>query len=144
MSGRGLRIASGASDGRSELMMIPKPLRIALACVGLGILIGPALSADTHAPVWRHNVIVPMPKVDGEGYLPNATKRFFISGPQAVPDSTFRVMDLTGHVVYSGKLGDAAIDDMAASGEMVVAGDFSHIKKPGVYRIEVGNEVSAP
>jgi len=66
------------------------------------------------------------------GYYPGSVKEFVLADHSA---STFRVMDSLGEVVFNGKLQDRGSWD--ASGERVMSGDFSDLKTPGTYTIEI-------
>ena len=66
------------------------------------------------------------------GYYPSSVKEFILADHKA---STFRVMDSLGEVVFNGKLQDRGTWD--TSGEQVMSGDFSGLKTPGTYIIEI-------
>ncbi len=66
------------------------------------------------------------------GYYPSSVKEFILADHKA---STFRVMDTLGELVFKGKLQDRGTWD--TSGEQVMSGDFSDLKTPGTYIIEI-------
>jgi endoglucanase len=66
------------------------------------------------------------------GYYPSSVKEFILADHKA---SAFRVLDSLGEVVFSGKLQDRGT--WATSGERVMTGDFSDLKTPGSYIIEI-------
>ena len=66
------------------------------------------------------------------GYYPGSVKEFVLADKAA---SGFRVLDKQGEVVFTGELVDRGKWD--ASGEQVYTGDFSALKTPGTYRIEI-------
>lgn len=77
--------------------------------------------------------------VDQVGYLSKYDKVAMVSGN--MKENEFSVKDAwTDEVVYSGVL-TAPADD-AMSGEKVRKADFSAVRKPGLYKITVGNEES--
>jgi endoglucanase len=77
------------------------------------------------------------------GFQPRRTKlaTLAIRAGSADTENTFRVrVDGTGEVAFTGKLGAPTKDD--ASGDTVRQADFSALKAPGMYRIEVGGALS--
>ncbi len=73
-------------------------------------------------------------KVDQAGYLPTAAKVAIVAAK--APAESFVVKRASdGKVVFHGKLGAAAAD--ADSGDQVQVADFTKIKKPGAYFLEV-------
>jgi endoglucanase len=73
-------------------------------------------------------------KVDQAGYLPSAPKIAFVAAK--APATTFVVKRTTDDkVVFRGKLGAATAD--ADSGDTVQSADFSKVKKPGSYYLQV-------
>jgi endoglucanase len=73
-------------------------------------------------------------KVDQAGYLPAAPKIAFVAAK--APATTFVVKNTTDDkVVFKGQLGKAAAD--ADSGDQVQPADFSKLKKPGTYYLQV-------
>jgi endoglucanase len=73
-------------------------------------------------------------KVDQAGYLPNAPKVAIVVSKNASGEFTLR-NSAGGAVAFKGKL-SAAVDD-ADSGDHVQAADFSALKKPGKYYLDV-------
>ncbi|MGA2448917.1 MAG: glycoside hydrolase family 9 protein [Polyangiaceae bacterium] len=92
------------------------------------------------------NPVIGTPKVNQVGYLPSAGKAFHITvGAPAQPGDTFSVLDaVTGQAVMAGALASSAVDDTTASGESVLAGDFSSLTTPGQYMISVDGAQSPP
>jgi len=74
------------------------------------------------------------------GYLPRAGKRFLVANPGMQHD--WAVLDGTGKAVLQGHLSPMGAWD--ASGDTMASGDFSRLEKPGRYRINVGDSLSAP
>lgn len=66
------------------------------------------------------------------GYAPDAKKIAFFHGE--VMDTQFRVVNEDGKVVYRGEIGNMV--ENKAAGEYTFLGDFSKVKKDGVYHIE--------
>jgi endoglucanase len=92
------------------------------------------------------NVILEGPKVNQLGYLPEAAKYFVVS---EVPGGlkkgdAFKVLDAKGKTAFTGTLKADALDDKAATGEKVFRGDFSGLKKPGLYTVEIKGLKSHP
>jgi len=97
---------------------IMRPLLLLLTCAA-------ALSADPP---------VDDIKVDQAGYLPTAPKIAFVAAK--APARTFVVKNTTDDkVVLKGELGKAVAD--ADSGDQVQPADFSKLKKPGTYYLQV-------
>jgi len=123
--------------------MIPTA-RWGLAAALLGVLValpgsGPTLAGTEDAMGPLHQ-----PKVNQLGYLPDAEK-YFCSAAEAAPaGSAFPVVDTDDVEVLSGVLPDAAIDDMAVSGEHVHRVGISGLRTPGTYRVKVGDATSWP
>jgi hypothetical protein len=94
-------------------------------------------------PAAPANVVLATPKTNQVGYVPQSTKVFVIAASAASPGQAFQIQSKAGgEAVFEGLLGDAAIDDTAASGESVLQGDFSAFMTPGVYRVMVGTNAS--
>ena len=73
-------------------------------------------------------------KVDQAGYLPTASKLAIVVA--RAPAGTFVVIRTSdGKSVYKGKLGSPSAD--ADSGDQVQVADFTKVKKPGEYFLEV-------
>lgn len=66
------------------------------------------------------------------GYYPGSVKEFILVDHTA---DAFRVIDNRGEVVFNGELQDRGTWD--TSGERVMSGDFSDLKTPGTYTIEI-------
>jgi endoglucanase len=92
------------------------------------------------------NNILPEPKVNQLGYLPDAHKYFVVSEVSGGPKKgdAFRVLDNGGKTALSGGLKNDAVDDKTSTGEKVFQGDFSELKKPGLYTVEIGGLKSQP
>lgn len=80
-------------------------------------------------------------KVNQVGYHLNADKYALISGfahKFTTPVGTiFRVKDTKDKVIYTGKLSLICDDDSVVSGDRILKADFSDIKIPGTYFLEV-------
>ena len=80
-------------------------------------------------------------KVNQVGYHLNADKYALISGfahKFTTPVGTiFRVKDTKDKVIYTGKLSLICDDDSVVSGDRILKADFSDIKVPGTYFLEV-------
>src|SRR3954452_23583317 len=73
-------------------------------------------------------------KIDQAGYPAGAPKLAFVAGKDAAV--SFQVKDArSGKAVLSGRLSAPAQD--ADSGDAVQAADFSSVKEPGTYYIDV-------
>ena len=92
------------------------------------------------------NPIVKEPKVNQQGYFPDARKTFSLTllpdGPK--PGDPYQVLDDKGSSVLSGTLSGDVVDDTASSGEKVLGVDFTDLRKPGHYFISTGNLKSQP
>ena len=66
------------------------------------------------------------------GYYPESAKEFVLVDSEA---RSFQITDELGEVVFSGELQDRGTWD--TSGESVMSGNFSTLKTPGTYRIEI-------
>ena len=66
------------------------------------------------------------------GYYPGSVKEFILVDHTA---DAFRIIDGQGEVVFNGELQDRGTWD--TSGERVMSGDFSDLKTPGTYTIEI-------
>ncbi len=66
------------------------------------------------------------------GYYPGSVKEFILVDQTA---GEFRVIDGQGEVVFNGELQDRGTWD--TSGERVMSGDFTDLKTPGTYTIEI-------
>lgn len=66
------------------------------------------------------------------GYYPGSVKEFILADQTA---GTFRVIDELGETVFNGELLDRGTWEI--SGERVMSGDFSDLKTPGTYTIEI-------
>lgn len=74
------------------------------------------------------------------GYLPDAGKRFLVRG---MPDQRdWALLDSNGRTVHQGRL--TPLGRWDASGDTLSLGDFSGWTRPGRYRLNVGDSVSAP
>src|SRR5215831_2996570 len=85
------------------------------------------------------NPVVVAPKANQVGYLPGAEKGFtIVAGGAVTAGSPFEVRSSMDVLVYSGNLDAATVNETAATGEMVLRGDFSSLAAPGTYVIVVG------
>ncbi len=66
------------------------------------------------------------------GYYPSSVKEFVLVDKSA---EVFRIEDEEGDVVFEGRLEGRGTWE--ASGELVMLGDFSELREPGTYRIEI-------
>ncbi len=66
------------------------------------------------------------------GYYPESVKEFILADQKA---SAFRIVDTLGEVAFEGELVDRGTWE--TSGERVMSGDFSGLKTPGTYHIEI-------
>ncbi len=66
------------------------------------------------------------------GYYPGSVKEFILVDHTA---DAFRIIDGQGEVVFNGELQDRGTWD--TSGERVMSGDFTDLKTPGAYTIEI-------
>lgn len=69
------------------------------------------------------------------GYGSDDIKTVFFRG--SVMDTQFRVIDENGNVVFRGEI--ANMTESLTAGEYTFSGDFTNLKKPGVYHIETTN-----
>ncbi len=88
------------------------------------------------------NVIIPDPKVNQEGYLPDAKKYFYVVTQTASTNDNFSVLDTLGNTAYSGKISATPVSDTATTGEFVLQGDFSSLAMTGRYCIYVNGHKS--
>lgn len=111
--------------------------RSVLGGMAATVCAGPALAAPP-------NPIVALPKTNQIGFLPQDAKRFVwtVDGLEAV-HVPFAVHCLTQSFVFRGFTGPA-VDQRASAGEFVMVGDFSQVRTPGLYRIEVNGVSSHP
>jgi hypothetical protein len=99
---------------------------------------------ETTLTTKESNVILPAPKVNQVGYLPDAEKFFVVSEPHAKSGAAFRLLDDKDRSVFEGKLSKDVIDDLASTGEKVFRGDFTKFKIIGRYRVDLHGVKSAP
>lgn len=93
-------------------------------------------------PVPDPNVIMPAPKVNQLGYLPDENKYFTIVTNTASTNDTFRVFDSNGNTALTGTITGAPIDDRTITGEGVFKVDFSSLTAPGKYHVVVNGSES--
>ena len=79
-------------------------------------------------------------RINQLGYYPQSVKEFVVADLDA---TSFQVVDEEQKIRHKGELADKGTWD--ASGEKVLAGDFSKLIKPGTYRILLNSgEASFP
>lgn len=104
--------------------------------MALAMLAALPVGAQERGP-WTNNPVVRAIKVNQAGYRPDAVKVLCVTaGTVAEGAEGFVVKDGAGKVALEGKL-SAEIDDTASTGERVMQGDFSAVRTPGEYTIEV-------
>ncbi len=92
------------------------------------------------------NPIIPAPKVNQQGYLPDSKKAFSLTllpdGPK--PGDAYVILDEKGIPALNGKLSGDTTDDTLSTGEKVLRVDFSGLRASGRYSLSVGALRSQP
>ncbi len=81
-------------------------------------------------------------RVDQVGYLPGDAKVAYLMTPSAVKNATFKVLDPSGHSVFSGSVGGTSRGSWNAQYPDVYPITFTGLTKPGRYHITVGGSAS--
>jgi endoglucanase len=104
-----------------------------------------ALSSLAQAPLASTYTAPPI-LLNQLGYLPNHAKLATVLlakiPSQTTQPTTFRLRSENHAVVFEGKLSTPTLD--AASGDTTAQADFSSIKTPGTYQLEVAGTLSDP
>ena len=90
------------------------------------------------------NIIIPLPKVNQEGYLPGGNKYFCVVTNTASAGDPYYILDAIGNTVYTGSVAGPAFDDRPSTGEGVLRTDFSSFTTPGTYTLRVNSQPSCP
>ncbi len=90
------------------------------------------------------NIIIPLPKINQEGYLTQGRKYFCITTNVASQGDPFYVRDSLNNVVFSGTITGSPVIDTSSTGEEVWKVDFSAFSSPGTYTISVNDKESHP
>jgi endoglucanase len=98
-------------------------------------------ASETHA-VPDPNIIIPEPKVNQLGYLPDEKKYFCVVSDVASAGDTFHILDSSNVTVFSGTISGTPVNDTASTGENVWRVDFSGLNIPGNYTVKINNKVS--
>jgi endoglucanase len=88
------------------------------------------------------NIIIPVPKINQEGYLTVGKKYFCINTNTASQGDPFYIRNSHNDVVFTGTISGTPLIDTASTGEEVWKVDFSELSTPDTYTISVNNKES--
>ncbi|MEZ5070275.1 MAG: glycoside hydrolase family 9 protein [Bacteroidales bacterium] len=103
-----------------------KPISV-LSCLLFSLLI---LVSCRRAEAERTDMQAEHIRMNQVGYPRTATKEFLVAG---LPAQSFRIRNARGRTVARGRLEDRGVWE--ASGEGLLRGDFSRVKRPGRYTV---------